>query len=239
MKPHQIGYNLVNNQISDILIDELGTVIMFDQNILPQHSMDEDWGRNNLAKAYVAMKNFQMLPVDSTISNTESTVAFQHAQVLNLEETSRLMSRINLANYFKQQCFESVGMSPQRMANISAQETATGIEQAISMSYAQTEIYFIQHSEHLMPRVHEMRTNLAQYYHSTKPSVRLQYMTSMEERVNFAINGRDLLLRDFNVYITTKVDQRMMLEQIKSLALNNNTTGATIYDLGNIIKQNL
>lgn len=236
MKPHQIGYNLVNNQISDILIDELGTVIMFDQNILPQHSMDEDWGRNNLAKAYVAMKNFQMLPVDSTLSNTESTVAFQHAQVLNLEETNRLMSRVNLANYFKQQCFESVGMSPQRMANILAQETATGIEQAISMSHAQTEIYFVQHSEHLMPRVHEMRTNLAQYYHSTKPSVRLQYMTSMEERVNFAINGRDLLLRDFNVYVTTKVDQKMMLEQIKSLALNNNTTGATIYDLGNIIK---
>ena len=127
-------------------------------------------------------------------------------------------------------------MSPQRMANILAQETATGIEQAINMSHTQTEIYFVQHSEHLMPRVHEMRTNLAQYYHSTKPSVRLQYMTSMEERVNFAINGRDLLLRDFNVYITTKVDQRMMLEQIKSLALNNNTTGATIYDLGNIIK---
>jgi hypothetical protein len=25
MKPYQIGYNIVNNQIADILVDELGT----------------------------------------------------------------------------------------------------------------------------------------------------------------------------------------------------------------------
>jgi len=39
MKAYQVGYNMVNNQIADILIDELGTVIMFDQNALPRHSM--------------------------------------------------------------------------------------------------------------------------------------------------------------------------------------------------------
>jgi hypothetical protein len=32
MKPFQIGYNIVNTQIADILVDELGTVIMLDQN---------------------------------------------------------------------------------------------------------------------------------------------------------------------------------------------------------------
>jgi len=37
MKAYQVGYNMVNNQIADILIDELGTVIMFDQNALPRH----------------------------------------------------------------------------------------------------------------------------------------------------------------------------------------------------------
>jgi hypothetical protein len=69
MKPFQIGYNIVNNQIADILVDELGTVILLDQNALPRHSLGEDWGKNNLAKAYVAMKNFQMLPLDTSITN--------------------------------------------------------------------------------------------------------------------------------------------------------------------------
>jgi hypothetical protein len=117
-----------------------------------------------------------------------------------------------------------------------AQQTATGVEQAVSASYAQTEVYFIQHCDYLMPRVHQMRTDLAQYYHSTKPSLRLQYMTSADEKVNFEINGTDLLMRDLNIFASTTANHRAILEQLKSMALNNNTTGASIYDLGKVIQ---
>jgi hypothetical protein len=237
MKPFQIGYNIVNNQIADILVDELGTVIMLDQNALPRHSLGEDWGKNNLAKAYVAMKNFQMLPLDTSITNTENPLSFQHYQVLNLEQTARLMSRIQLATYFKNQAFEVIGLNQQRMGQpIAQQQTATGVEQAMTASYAQTEQYFIQHSDNLMPRVHQMRTDLAQYYHSKKPSVRLQYITSTDEKVNFQMNGTDLLMRDLNIFCTTKTNSRAILEQLKQLAVTNNTMGASIYDLGNVIK---
>ena len=236
MKAYQVGYNMVNNQIADILIDELGTVIMFDQNALPRHSMGEDWGKNNYAKAFVAMKDFQMLPLDTSITNTENATNFNHYQTLNMEQTSRLMSRIQLANYFKQQCFDSIGINPQRLGGAVSAETATGVVNAMQQSYAQTEIYFVQHSDHLMPRVHQMRTDLAQYYNSTNPSVRLSYISTEAQKVNFTMNGTDLLLRDFNVFATTKTNHRAILEQLKQMALTNNTTGASIYELGNIVK---
>lgn len=236
MKPFQIGYNIVNNQIADILVDELGTVILLDQNTLPRHSAGEDWGRNNLAKAYVAMKNFQMLPLDTSITNTENALNFNHFQKLDLSQTERLMSRIQLANYFKMQAFEVVGVTPQRMGQQIGQQTATAIEQAVVGSYAQTEQYFIQHCDYLMPRVHQMRTDIAQYYYSTKPSSRLQYISSKDEIVNFQMNGTDLLLRDIGVYATTKANHRAILDQIKQLAVQNNTAGASIYDLGQIIE---
>ncbi len=181
MKAYQVGYNMVNNQIADILIDELGTVIMFDQNALPRHSMGEDWGKNNYAKAYVAMKDFQMLPLDTSITNTENATNFNHYQTLNMEQTNRLMSRIQLANYFKQQCFDAIGINPQRLGGAVSAQTATGVVQAMQQSYAQTEMYFVQHSDHLMPRVHQMRTDLAQYYYSTNPSVRLSYISTEAE----------------------------------------------------------
>ena len=236
MKPYQIGYNIVNNQIADILVDELGTVILLDQNALPRHSMGEDWGKNNLAKAYVAMKNFQMLPLDTSITNTENALNFQHFQKLDLEQTNRLMSRIQLANYFKQQAYEVIGVNPQRMGQQIAQQTATGVEQAVSASYAQTEVFFIQHCDYLMPRVHQMRTDLAQYYNSTKPSARLTYMTSADEKVNFEINGTDLLMRDLNIFASTTANHRAVLEQLKQMALTNNTTGASVYDLGKLVQ---
>ena len=236
MKAYQVGYNMVNNQIADILIDELGTVIMFDQNALPRHSMGEDWGKNNYAKAYVAMKDFQMLPLDTSITNTENATNFNHYQTLNMEQTSRLMSRIQLANYFKQQCFDAIGINPQRLGGAVSAQTATGVVQAMQQSYAQTEMYFVQHSDHLMPRIHQMRTDLAQYYYSTNPSIRLQYISTEAEKVNFTINGTDLLLRDFNVFATTKTNHRAILENLKQMALTNNTSGASIYELGNIVK---
>lgn len=237
MKPFQIGYNMVNNQIADILVDELGTVILLDQNAIPRHSMDEDWGKNNLAKAYSVMKNFSILPLDTSISNTEGAIANQAFQQLNMEQTSRLMSRVNLANYFKQQAFEAIGITPQRLGQqIGQTETAKGVEQAVAGSYAQTEMYFIQHCDYLMPRVHQMRTDLAQYYHSTKPSLRLQYMTSMDEKVNFEMNGTELLIRDINVFATTNANHRSILEKMKTFAESNNTTNASIYDLGKVMQ---
>ena len=110
------------------------------------------------------------------------------------------------------------------------------MQQAVQSSYAQTETYFIQHSDNLMPRVHKMRTDISQYYHSNVPSVRLNYISSNAEKVNFQINGTELLMRDFNIFCTTRTNHRAILDQLKQLAMTNNTSGASIYDLGNIIK---
>ena len=209
---------------------------MFDQNALPRHSMGEDWGKNNMAKAYVAMKDFGMLPLDTSITNTENATNFNHYQTLNLEQTSRLMSRIQLANHFKQQAFDAIGVNQQRLGQEVARQTATGVQQAVQASYSQTEMYFVQHSDYLMPRVQQMRTDLSQYYHSRMPSVRLNYISSEAEKVNFTINGTELLMRDFNIFCTTKTNHRQTLDQLKQMALTNNTSGASIYDLGGIIK---
>jgi hypothetical protein len=81
-----------------------------------------------------------------------------------------------------------------------------------------------------------MRTDLAQYYHSTNPSVRLSYMTTADENINFQMNGTDLLMRDLNIFTTTTANHRAILEQLKSMALQNNTTGASIYDLGKVVQ---
>ena len=237
LKPFQIGYNMVNNQIADILIDEIGTVIALDQNLLPKRSLGEDWGKNNLAKSYVAMKDFSMLVLDSTLANTESPLSMQAVQRLDMSQTERLLSRIQLAQYFKSQAFEQVGVSPQRMAQpIGKTISATEAEQVEVGSYAQTEGYFIQHCDDLMPRVHQMRTDLAQYYHSSKPSITLQHVTSLDERINFEMLGTDLLLKEFHVQSTTKANIRALLNRLKMFAENNNTAGGTIYDLAEVLQ---
>jgi hypothetical protein len=148
------------------------------------------------------------------------------------------MSRVQLATYFKNQAYETIGITPQRLGGAVEQATATGVRMAVSNSYAQTEVYFINHCDHLMPRVHQMRTDLAQYYQSTNPSVRLSYITTNEDRVNFSINGTNLLLKDINVFATTRADTREIVQKLKELAFNSTSGTTSIYDLGNLVKSN-
>lgn len=236
LKPFQIGYNVANNQIKDIIMDELGTVIAIDPNQLPQKSLGEDWGKGNYAKAYTAMRNFNILPLDRTLSNTESSTSSNASvQVMNLEQSARLQSRINLAIYYKNEGLGLLGITPQRLGQPEGRQTATGVEENLKASYAQTEQYYIQFSDWLMPRVHQMRTDLAQYYCSTNPSIRLQYLTSKDERVNFQINGTNLLLRDLNLHWTSTANIRMVVEEFRKLLITNNTAGGTIYELGSLL----
>ena len=237
LKPYQVGFNIVNNQIADILMDEIGTVIVLDQNTLPKHSLGEDWGQTPYANAYVAMKNFQLLPLDTSLRNTESAINFNQYQKLDLSQTERLLSRIQLAQYFKQQALESIGITPQRLGTpIGQKQTATEFEQSLVSSYSQTEKYFITHCDNIMPRVHEMRTQLAQYYISTKPSFRMQIMLKDKQRVFFNVDGTKFLNKDLNVFISTRANYRAIIEQLKQMMMRNPNTGATIYDLADIMK---
>jgi hypothetical protein len=146
------------------------------------------------------------------------------------------MGRVQLSKYFKEEALSVVGITPQRVGTVQASESATGTTQAVNNSYAQTEKYFTQHSDYLMPRVHQMRTDLAMFYHSNNPSVRLQYITSTDERVNFEMNSTDMLLRDLNIFCTTKIRYRELLQQMQQIALHNNTVGASLYDIAGVLK---
>ena len=235
-KAFQVGYNMVNNQVFDLLVDEIGNVIMLDQNMIPRNSLDGSWGKYNFTKAFQVMKNFGILPVDSSITNTDTPVSFNQTQTVNLEKTNQIASRVQLADYFKNECFSTVGLTRQRVGNVTSSESATGVEYAVNNSYAQTEMYFIEHTNYLMPRVKEMILNAAQYINANKPTIRKTYINREEENIFFEIEGTKVLLADLRIYYSSRPDQRAVLEQLKQLALNNNTTGATVFDLAKILQ---
>lgn len=231
MKPYQILHNLANNQICDLMIDERGTVVLLDQGAIPTNSMGEDWGKNNLAKVGYAMDEFGILPVDTSLQNMGDRTAFSHFQTLNLEQSARFVSRMNIAQWAKNEALSTVGISPQRLGEVASRETATGINQAVNNSYSQTEMYFVEHINFLMPRLRNMMINAAQYYNSTKPSLDLQYMTEANETVMFNIDGYELLARDLQVYTNFKPNSKAIMEQMKAMVMQNNTTNADIHDL--------
>lgn len=236
MAPFQVGYNFINNQIIDMLVDEVGQVILLDQNMIPKNSLDGSWGKYNFTKAFQVMKNFGILPIDSSVTNTEVPVNFNQTSVVSLEKTNQLLTRIQIGDYFKNECYSTVGITRQRLGDVTSSESATGAEYAVNNSYAQTEMYFVEHSTYLMPRVKEMILNAAQFINANKPTIRKTYINREEENVFFEIEGTKILLSDLKVYASSRPDQKAIVDQLKQLAINNNTSGANILDLAKIIK---
>lgn len=233
IKPWDIGYNMAMNMLQDTMVNDLGVIVQLDPNALPKHTLTEDWGPDNLQSSVAVMRDLQILPAFSAGKNADGDhIGANPIQKLDLSQTERLLGLAKIADFFKMGGLDSVGLNPQRVGTpIDREETATGINQAVAAGYSHTEYLFTQHSDNLMPRVHQMRTDLAQYYNSTNPSLRLQYTTDAGEKAFFEIDGTKLLGKDFNVRCTTRVNARAMLLQIKQLLLTNNTSGANLYDL--------
>lgn len=239
MKANQIGYNIVNNQVMDFLADEVGKVILIDQNMIPRNSMGGSWGANNFPRFYQVMKDYQVAAIDTSIQNTQNPgTSFSHFTEVDLSKTEQILARLKLAEYFKTEAFAVVGITPQRLGEVQASESATGTQQAVNNSYSQTEVYFDQHMNHLMPRVRQMMLNAAQFINATKPESQLAYLNKAEETVWFKNEGYKLLLADYQIYPMSRADIKATLEKLRQIAMQNNTAGGSLYDIAQVMVTN-
>lgn len=223
MKPWQIPFNIVNNMIRDKTVDEIGKFMAFNPDTLPKDSLGEDWKNGNYAKVLNAMR-MGALPLNRSIQNTEGVPDNRPIEMVDLTQNTLISSLIERAEYFKRGALNAVGLNDQIFSTpISQQQTATEVKQGVASGYAQIEHYFSHHSDMLMPRVHQMRTELAQYYNCTNPSIRIQYTTSDNARIWHTVNGLELLGRDFGVRCLSRSNTRAMVEKIRNYLLSNNT----------------
>lgn len=234
-KALQVMYNGFMNEIDKFAKTEIGLFYIMDQRLIPQQSLDGTWGKYNWLKFIMTAKDTGLGVVDNSSSNLEGSPAMQQPSVVNLLNNDRFKSRIELANYCEQQIMKVIGISPQRMGSINSQETATGVNQAINNSYSQTELYFFNHTN-LMRELKSMILDAEKYIESKKPVSRVNYLNSDIENVLFELDTEDLLLRRFNIFLTNSTDSQRVLEQLRQLAIQNNTSGASMLDLATIIE---
>lgn len=235
-KSYQIEFNIFNNQIIEMTADEVGNVIVMDQNMIPRNSLGGEWGQYNYPMFHQVMKEYNIAAIDTSITNNGGVATnIAHFQQVDLTKTQQILSRIQLADWAKQQCYEVVGISKERLGSVAASTSATGVQQAVNNSYAQTEKYFEQHMNDLMPRVRQMMLDAAQFITSTKPKSMLTYLNSQDENIFFEIEGYKLLMADFQIYARSTADIKNTVEQLKRLATENNTAGGSLYELAQMV----
>lgn len=231
LKPWQIGYNMTNNLIQDTMINDYGVILAVDPNAIPKHSTNDDWGTDPMASTVAVIKTGGVLPFSTVRGTDGQLIGHDPLRRLDLSQTERLLGLMKISDWFKMSGLDSVGMNPQRLGTpIGQEQTATEVNEAKSSSYSHTEYLFSQHCDELMPRVHQMRTDLAQFYNSTNPSLRLQYMTGEDEKAFFQIDGTKLMGRDFNVKCKTTVNSRYIMQQVQQMLRTDSSGTADLFD---------
>jgi hypothetical protein len=121
-------------------------------------------------------------------------------------------------------------MSKQRMGSISASESATGTNTAITQSYSQTEPLFVAH-EYVLGQLYQAIIDAALYVESKKPQSTLSYITSDGESAFVQVNGTDLRFRDLKVFLTNRPEDQKMFNELRGLSQAVIQNGGSLHDI--------
>ena len=189
MKPFQVLYNVCMNQLYKLLEKEVGKVYLTSIRHVP---IPKDGDAQDALDVWeMEARNRGVVFIDDSPENLKSPSSFNQFRDIDLTRTQEIQSRYNLAVQLKNECWELVGMSKQRLGSISASESATGVNTAVQQSYSQTEPLFVAH-EYVMGQLYQAIIDASLYVEAAKPQSTLSYITSEGQSAFVQVNGTDL-----------------------------------------------
>jgi hypothetical protein len=228
MKPFQVLYNVCMNQLYKLLEKEVGKVYLTSIRHVP---IPKDGDAQDALDVWeMEARNRGVVFIDDSPENLKSPSSFNQFRDIDLTRTQEIQSRYQLAMQLKNECWELVGMSRQRLGSVTASESATGTQAAIQQSYAQTEPLFVAH-EYVMGQLYQAIIDAALYVESKKPQSTLSYITSEGESAFVQVNGSDLRFRDLKVFLTNRPDDTQMFNELRQLAQPLMQNGGSLYDV--------
>jgi len=228
MKPFQVLYNVCMNQLYKLLEKEIGKVQLMSIRHIP---IPKDGDAQDALDIWeMEARNRGVVFIDDSPENLKSPSSFNQFRDIDMTRTQEIQSRYTLAQQLKNECWELVGMSKQRLGSISASETATGTNTAITQSYSQTEPLFVAH-EYLLGQLYQAIIDASLYVESAKPESTVSYITSEGESAFVQVNGTDLKFRDLKVFLTNRPEDQKMFNEIRGLSQAVLQNGGSLHDI--------
>ena len=228
MKPFQVIYNVCMNQLYKLLEKEVGKVQLMSIRHIP---IPKDGDAQDALDVWeMEARNRGVVFVDDSPENLKSPSSFNQYTSLDLTRTQEIQARYTLAQQIKNECWELIGMSRQRLGSVQASESATGTNAAITQSYAQTEPLFVAH-EYVLGQLYQAIIDAALYVEAKKPQSTISYITSEGESAFVSVNGADLRFRDLKVFLTNRPEDRQMFSEIRGLSQAVIQNGGSLHDV--------
>lgn len=217
LKPFQILYNVCMNQLFALLKKEKGNLGVINIRRIPR-TKDGDAQDDIDMWELEAQERGILFDDDSPENAKVPTSNTSVAKSIDLTRTSEIQSRYNLAIQLKNEAWELVGITKQRLGgSAGATETATATNTGISQSYTQTKTWFLAHI-YLMNQVYQAICDAAIYTQSQNPTSTISYITSEGTASFMEVSQGDLESRMMKVFIASTPEDNQQLAELKALA---------------------
>jgi len=231
MKPYQILYNIFMNRIYQLASTEIGKVLLLDPRMVPN---DKDWGGEKNVQKWITMTKETKIAQIDTSPGSRAGSNFNQFTVQDLREFDNIKASVEIARLIEEQAMFQVGITQARLGNVQASETATGIQQSINNSYAQTESYFTRFGNYKR-RVLQMNLDIAQFCAATDRDMTLSLIQDDMSRQFIKMNGIDLLNSQLGIRVFNSQELLRQNEMMKQLIMKNNTTNSSMSALAQAI----
>jgi len=234
--PYQQLHNVCLNQITELISDEPGVFYTFDINAIPAEYKDQTT-EEVLFSLKDTIKLTKMVGMDLSRTNTQgSTVypnVFQRNEVVFKD---MVVYRRDMAEYFKQQAYQQVGITPQMLGAPSTYVNEEGIQQQATATYNLMSNIFDDFNLS-RAKSNELHIAIAQFCETNGISNNRLIKNSDGQNHFIDILAEDpeyFPLRKLNVLPANNSKDRKIVQSIQGLLINDNTIQKDFSDIVDI-----
>ena len=230
-----ITHNIALNQINSFIEKELGSFLLFDVKYLPSEFKGSGNSRQALEQMWEMIQDIGIVPVDTSRQNLEGGQPAMNAfSTQTVDYSQQIQNRMNLANQAKIMAIEKIGMTPQRLGEVSQYSTAEGIKQGQTATYAQTEGLFAEMAEADKKKM-LLHLTIAQYCQKNYKDYTSIYTNSDNEKAFIELSDPYFQLREFGLRMKNTSNSKRELESLRAAVLSSNTLGSDLLDVAEIL----
>lgn len=209
-------YDVIHERLNELLAANHGKVLEMDLSLIPKGWDVERWF-HYLKKMKVAVRDsFKEGQKGQSTGKLAGSMNNASKGYIDLDQGQNIQQHIAYLEFIKQEMSEIIGVSDQRLGQISNRETARGVERSVTQSSHITEWYFSEHKNYKTDAIKDFLEVVKIAYKGIRK--KLQYVLSDESIKILDIDGEMLQETDYGIIVSDSVKTEEIEQNLKRLA---------------------
>jgi hypothetical protein len=208
-KPWQFLYNVVINQIIELMKTDIGRVLLGLNEQIPKNMSPTQW------MTYI--KKYKVALINATRDGDLRSLGIdpQYWKSIDLSHTQEVSQKIELLEYIEKKMTQSMSYNPNRLGQQSPYESVSNNQQNIIQSSNQTEKWFYMHN-YVKERTIENYIEICKEIYKDNP-LKASYILSDLSMATLNTEAAEFANYNYKVYLSNTLRDTEILNSFKQL----------------------